>query len=157
MKNILIYGAPWCKDCRGAKEILDQYNIDYTFLDISDPEQGQKYAEKVIEINNGKRVIPTLIINDEIYINPNRIELENILATLKNSDTNTTYCNKGKELFNGDTVLLTRDLDVKGSSLHLKQGTALEKIKLTDNPTYIDCKIGKSIISIKTEFVKKKG
>lgn len=69
----------------------------------------------------------------------------------------TTTCSNGKELFNGDSVLLTRDLKVKGASISLKKGSAIKNIKLTNNPTYIDCRIGKSTIAIKTEFVKKKG
>ena len=154
--EITMYGAEWCKDCRRSKTILDEQNFSYTFLDITDPENGPEYAAKVIEINGGKRVIPTLIINNETYINPSASELESILSEL-NSDDDTTRCNNGKELFDGDTVLLTRDLDVKGSSLNLKQGTALEKIKLTGDPEYIDCKIGKTKLAIKTMYVKKKG
>lgn len=154
--EIIMYGAEWCKDCQRSKEILDEQNFTYTFLDITDLEHGKKYAAKVIEINGGKRVIPTLIINGETHINPNRPQLETILSELEPDDT-ITRCSNGKELFDGDTVLLTRDLDVKGSSLNLKQGTALEKIKLTGDPAYIDCKIGKAKLAIKTEFVKKKG
>ena len=33
---------------------------------------------------------------------------------------------------------------------------ALEKIKLTGDPAYIDVRVGKSTLAIKTEFVKKK-
>ena len=69
----------------------------------------------------------------------------------------TTTCSNGKELFNGDTVLLTRDLKVKGSSISLKKGEAIKNIKLTGDPAYIDARIGKSTIAVKTEFVKKKG
>lgn len=68
-----------------------------------------------------------------------------------------TTCSNGKELFNGDTVLLTRDLKVKGSSINLKKGSPIKNIKLTGDAAYIDCRIGKSTIAIKTEFVKKKG
>lgn len=155
--EIIMYGAEWCKDCRRSKGILEEQNFSYTLLDITDPEKGQEYAAKVIEINGGKRVIPTLIINGETHINPSASELETILSELETSDDNVTRCSNGKELLDGDTVLLTRDLDVKGSSLNLKQGTALEKIKLTGDPEYIDCKIGKAKLAIKTMYVKKKG
>ncbi len=155
--EIIMYGAEWCKDCRRSKSILDEHNINYTFLDITDKEHGQEYAQKVIEINGGKRVIPTILINGETYINPNTAELEKALEELELPEDTITRCSNGKELFDGDTVLLTRDLDVKGSSLNLKQGTALEKIKLTGDPEYIDCKIGKAKLAIKTMYVKKKG
>jgi thioredoxin reductase (NADPH) len=155
--EIIIYGAEWCKDCRRSKEILDKQNINYTFLDITDSAKGKEYSAKVIEINNGKRVIPTIIINGEIYINPSSAELGSALSELELPEDNITRCSNGKELHDGDTVLLTRDLDVKGSSLNLKQGTALEKIKLTGDSAYIDCKIGKAKLAIKTMYVKKKG
>lgn len=60
----------------------------------------------------------------------------------------------GKILENGDTCVLTRDLDVKGSSLNLKRGTKV-KVKLGDNPELIECKMGKTAIFLKTCFLKK--
>ena len=157
MKNIIMYGADWCKDCVKAKELLAERNLEYEFLDITDKENGKEYADKVMEINDGKRIIPTFIIAGETYANPRVSDLVNLLDDIDTSDDGVTKCSNGKELSDGDTVLLTRDLDVKGSGLNLKQGTAINKIKLTGDPAYIDCKIGKSTIAIKTEFVKKKG
>ena len=158
MKDIVMYGADWCNDCARSKKILEENNIEYTFLDITDPSMGKEYAEIVIDLNDGKRIIPTFIINDEQYTNPSASELQDILNNLgESSDEVITLCSNGKELFDGDTVLLTRDLDVKGSSLNLKKGDAILRVQLTGDPAYIDAKIGKSTISIKTEFVKKKG
>ena len=154
--TITMYGADWCRDCTKIKEFLDERNTSYTFLDITDPEKGEEYSTLVMNVNDGKRIIPTLEIAGEYYANPRLSDLTNILDDMQNDNTTTT-CSQGKELQDGDTVLLTRDLDVKGSSLNLKQGTALDKIKLTGDPAYIDCKIGKSTLAIKTEFVKKKG
>jgi len=156
--EIIMYGADWCNDTLRSKKILKDMGIKYTFLDITDKEKGKEYSQIVIDLNNGKRIIPTFVIGDEHYTNPSTSQLHDILGKLTDSDDDDiTRCSNGKELFNGDTVLLTRDLDVKGSSLNLKQGTALEKIKLTGDPAYIDCKIGKAQLAIKTEFVKKKG
>ena len=157
MKNIIMYGADWCKDCVKAKELLAEKNLEYSFLDITDKEKGKEYSEKVMGINNGKRIIPTFVIDDEIYANPRISDLVSILDEYVELNDTRTLCSNGKELVDGDTVLLTRDLDVKGSSLNLKQGTVIDKIKLTNDPKYIDCKIGKSTLAIKTEFVKKKG
>lgn len=58
-------------------------------------------------------------------------------------------------LQDGDTVTLIKDLKVKGSSLTLKRGTVVKKIKLTDDAEEIDCKINSSSIVLKTCFVKK--
>jgi len=63
-------------------------------------------------------------------------------------------CN-GNILENGDSVILSKDLNVKGASLKLKRGTTVKKIRLTSNPEEIDCKIKGSQIVLKTCFVKK--
>jgi len=66
----------------------------------------------------------------------------------------TKDCN-GNILEDGDSVLLSKDLNVKGCSLKLKRGTVVKKIKLTSNSDEIDCKIGGTQIVLKTCFVKK--
>ena len=61
----------------------------------------------------------------------------------------------GNVLQDGDNVTLIKDLKVKGSSLTLKRGTVVKKIKLTDNPAEVDCRINGSGIVLRTEFLKK--
>jgi protein PhnA len=67
-----------------------------------------------------------------------------------------TRDSNGNVLVDGDSVHITKDLDVKGSSETLKRGTVIKNIRLTDNPGQIECRIGKGITVLKTEFVKKK-
>jgi protein PhnA len=56
----------------------------------------------------------------------------------------------------GDSVVLIKDLKVKGSSLVAKQGTAVRNIRLDrDNEKYIEGKVGPTQIVIITEYVKK--
>lgn len=62
----------------------------------------------------------------------------------------------GKVLQTGDTVMLTKDLKVKGSSVNLKQGTVIKKIRLTDSTEEVDCKVDGMNIVLRTEFLKKK-
>ncbi|MBI3518305.1 MAG: alkylphosphonate utilization protein [Bacteroidetes bacterium] len=61
----------------------------------------------------------------------------------------------GTLLNDGDSVTLIKDLKVKGSSLVLKRGTTVKKIKLTDDADEVDCKINGSSIVLRTEFLKK--
>lgn len=61
----------------------------------------------------------------------------------------------GNMLQDGDSVTLIKDLKVKGSSLNLKRGTNVKKIRLTDNPEEVDCRINGSNIVLRTEFLKK--
>jgi protein PhnA len=62
----------------------------------------------------------------------------------------------GHQLQNGDTVVLTKSLDVKGSSLNAKMGTVVKNIRLVpDNTEQIEGKIEGQLIVILTKFVRK--
>ena len=62
----------------------------------------------------------------------------------------------GNSLNDGDTVVLIKDLKVKGTSVIIKRGTSIKNIRLTSNPTEIDCTFKKvKGLVLKTEFVKK--
>jgi|SRR5690554_114464 len=62
----------------------------------------------------------------------------------------------GNVLEDGDTVMVIKNLKVKGSSKSLKQGTKVTNIRLVDSDHDIDCKIpGFGNMSLKSEFVKK--
>ncbi len=56
----------------------------------------------------------------------------------------------------GDSVVLVKDLKVKGSSMVAKQGTAVRRISLDpENAEYIEGKVGPTQIVIITKYVKK--
>jgi len=61
----------------------------------------------------------------------------------------------GNVLQNGDNVALIKDLTLRGSSKTFKRGTKVNKIKLTENPEEVDCKLEGQAIVLKTEFLKK--
>ena len=61
----------------------------------------------------------------------------------------------GSELLDGDSVIVIKDLKVKGSSMVIKRGTKVKSIRLTENPEEVDCKIDGSSIVLKTCFLKK--
>ncbi len=62
----------------------------------------------------------------------------------------------GVELMTGDSVVLIKDLKVKGSSMVAKRGTAVRRISLDhDNPKYIEGKVEGVRIVIITDYVKK--
>jgi protein PhnA len=64
-------------------------------------------------------------------------------------------CN-GVVLAAGDTVTLTKDLNVKGANFTAKRGTAVRKISLVqDNAKQIEGRVDGQHIVILTEFVKK--
>lgn len=56
----------------------------------------------------------------------------------------------------GDSVVLIKDLKVKGSSMVAKQGTAVRNIRLDhENEKYIEGKVGPTLTVIITDYVKK--
>ncbi len=62
----------------------------------------------------------------------------------------------GVILQTGDSVVLIKDLKVKGSSLVAKQGTAVRRISLDhENAEFIEGKVGPTQIVIITKYVKK--
>ena len=62
----------------------------------------------------------------------------------------------GNILQTGDTVTLIKDLDVKGSTINAKVGTAVRNIRLVhDNIEQVEGKIDGQLIVILTKYVKK--
>ncbi|MBH5329491.1 alkylphosphonate utilization protein [Eikenella sp. S3360] len=61
----------------------------------------------------------------------------------------------GAPLADGDSVVLIKDLKVKGSSLVLKQGTKVKNIRLQEGDHAIACKVNGTALNLKAEFVKK--
>ncbi len=61
----------------------------------------------------------------------------------------------GNPLSEGDTVQVIKDLKVKGSSITLKRGTKFKNIHLTNDDEEVECRDGKTVIVLKTCFLKK--
>lgn len=79
--------------------------------------------------------------------NPNAVAADDVLQV---KDSN------GNILQNGDSVIVIKDLPVKGSSNPVKKGTKVKNIKLVEGDHNIDCKIdGFGSMALKSEFVKK--
>ena len=71
--GITLYGAHWCPDCRRAKQFLGEHQIPYAWVDIEQDAAAEQY---VIEKNNGKRIIPTIVFEDgSALVEPSNAEL----------------------------------------------------------------------------------
>ena len=75
--TIKIYGADWCSDCIVAKNFLSSHQIQFDYINIMDNDIAIKMIEK---INNGKRIIPTILVDDKVYVNPGISELMKIIS-----------------------------------------------------------------------------
>lgn len=84
---------------------------------------------------------------------------EMIASSTPENVTDTTIKDAhGNILSDGDSVILIKDLKIKGSSSSVKGGTKVKSIRLSDdgNGHNIACKIdGIGAINLKSEFVKK--
>lgn len=59
--RIVMYGTPWCGDCRRARRIFDEQRIAYDYIDIEQHEEGRQIVER---LNNGYQSVPTIIFPD---------------------------------------------------------------------------------------------
>ncbi|MBS1646665.1 MAG: alkylphosphonate utilization protein [Bacteroidetes bacterium] len=94
----------------------------------------------------------TIMICPECFFewNPTEEKKETTHEAIKITDAN------GNELYDGDTVVIIKDLPVKGSSKPVKVGTKVKNIKLVDGDHNISCKIeGFGAMGLKSEYVKK--
>jgi protein PhnA len=61
----------------------------------------------------------------------------------------------GQMLQDGDSVVLIKDLKVKGSSTVLKMGTKVKSIRLVGGDHEVDCKMDGGSFMLKACFLKK--
>lgn len=61
----------------------------------------------------------------------------------------------GNRLKDGDSVVLIKDLKVKGSSVTLKVGTKVKSIRLVDGDHEVDCRMDGGNFMLKACFLKK--
>ena len=89
-----------------------------------------------------------------IYLDDSELALAK--SGMEDEDAVKHLDSNGAVLKTGDTVVLIKELDVKGSTITAKRGTAVRNIRLVhDDPTLIEGKIDGQSIYILTQFVKK--
>ncbi len=71
--NVAVYGSRACPDTTRALQWLDSHQVQYEFKDLD--ESPELNARTSPTLNNGKRVTPTIQIDNEILINPSDKEL----------------------------------------------------------------------------------
>jgi glutaredoxin-like protein len=80
-KEITMYSAEWCGDCRRSKRLLADLGVEYTLIDVeSDPSA----AAKVMEINGGMQSIPVIVFSDGTHLTePSDSDLKAKLESLE--------------------------------------------------------------------------
>ena len=59
--TIIVYGAPWCPDCRRVKYFLKERSVEFEDVNI---EESREAEELVLRVNHGRRRVPTLKVGD---------------------------------------------------------------------------------------------
>lgn len=86
--KITLYGAYWCPDCRRSKKFLGEQFVPFKWIDI---EQDKEAEQFVLQKNNGKRIIPTIVFEDGSFlVEPTNAELAKKLG-LKTEAKKTYY------------------------------------------------------------------
>jgi glutaredoxin len=70
--NIGVYGSRACSDTARVLQWLDGHQVQYEFKDLDESPELDAY---IAGLNNGKRVMPTIQIDNDILINPSEREL----------------------------------------------------------------------------------
>jgi len=85
--------------------------------------------------------------------NPDEIKA---VTAQEETDSSVVKDANGNVLQDGDTVIIIKDLPVKGASKPIKAGTKVKNIKLTGGDHNIDCKVeGFGSMALKSIYVRK--
>lgn len=76
-------------------------------------------------------------------------------ATLNLNNSMEVKDSNGTLLSEGDAVHVIKDLKVKGSSSTIKRGTLVKNIRLTDSEEEIEGRVERTVMVLKTCFLKK--
>jgi glutaredoxin-like protein len=80
-KEITMYSAEWCGDCRRSKRLLADLGVEYTLIDV---EADSSAAAKVMEINGGMQSIPVIVFSDGTHLTePSDSDLKAKLESLQ--------------------------------------------------------------------------
>lgn len=71
--SAVVYGTRHCSDCVLARRTLDALGVSYEYVDLAEHPEA---VDLVLEINEGKRVVPTIVLDDgTVLVEPGADEL----------------------------------------------------------------------------------
>lgn len=84
---IKVYGAHWCPDCHRSKKFLSEQFVQFEWVDIEQEPEAEQY---IVQLNHGKRIIPTILFPDgSVLIEPSNAELARKLGL--NTETKSNF------------------------------------------------------------------
>jgi len=72
-REVVVYGADWCPDCRRAKQFLADWGVPFRWRDVEADEEARRY---VLAVNGGRLVIPVVVFPEgDCLVEPSNREL----------------------------------------------------------------------------------
>jgi len=142
------------KICQNCKDQIENDTLDENHFNcLNDAMWSENVAVKVLTY----RLLNALERQDLIdmmYLEEN--ELEWAEAGIERGEKLVYKDSNGVVLQSGDTVVITKDLDVKGTGFTAKRGTAVRNIGLVPNDAeHIEGRVNGVKIHILTKYLKK--
>ncbi|MEA3521658.1 MAG: PhnA domain-containing protein [Campylobacterota bacterium] len=147
-----------CSSCKGQIENPDTMNANHWHC-LNDSMWSTQSAVQVMAYRLLKRIahegwpqdlLDTLYLEDEVQAWADAdTGNENLDENIPTRDSN------GVVLEAGDSVVIIKDLDVKGAGFTAKRGTAVKNIALTRNPEQIEGRVNGTKIVLLSKFLKK--
>src|ERR1700674_2381024 len=79
-----MYGTTWCQDCKRAKQFFGEHRVPYAFVDVDQDADGLRLVER---LNDGKRIIPTIVFPDgAVLVEPSNVALAEQLGLQTHPD-----------------------------------------------------------------------
>lgn len=148
-----------CAGCKAQVEKTEQLNPEHWKI-LSETMWSEYPAVQVVawrmlsRLRNEAWAVDNLEI---LYLDDDTLEWAKKTGDHENEGTVEFHQDSnGTRLYEGDTVVLTKTLDVKGSSISAKLGTVVKNIKLVhDNTDQIEGKVEGQTIVILTKYLRK--
>ena len=64
MADVIIYGTPWCGDCRRVKQFLRERGVTFREVNIDEAPDAE---ELVLKVNKGLRKVPTVEVEGRYF------------------------------------------------------------------------------------------
>ncbi len=141
-----------CVNCKGQIESGD---LDEThFNSLNDAMWSETPAVKIMsyilwnKLGRQDMVEMMYLEEDELALAEQAINAEANKVTFRDAN--------GVELLAGDSIVILKDLDVKGAGFTAKRGTTVTRISLPhDMDDHVEGRVNGTKIYLKTEFIKK--
>lgn len=73
---VIAYMTHWCPDCSRSRRVLQRLGVAFTEIDV---ERVEGAEDEMRRRNGGSGKVPTILVGDQVLIEPTDAELERAL------------------------------------------------------------------------------